>query len=109
MWLCLKIIVFVPLSLLFWGLYLRLEINLIRVLGVLKSGEGTRVRGILIKYFLVQTLGSLLLLLGIMFSFLRQMIVFNTLLTLSLFIKLGAFPFHLWFINMSLDIRGAQF
>jgi len=60
-----------------------------------------------IKYFLAQALGSVILLYGLLltsFSFSAAPLI----ITLRLFIKLGVFPFHTWFISFVRDSHSLE-
>lgn len=68
---------------------------MIRILPILRFDRGIFGREIRIKYFLVQALGSALFLAGLLLS---QIGGITRLIELALGLKLGAAPFHLWFI-----------
>ena len=68
-------------------------------MGLTKIGGQRRLEVNTIKYFLAQALGSVLLLLAFFALAARLTSPASFLITLSLFLKLGVFPFHAWFIS----------
>ena len=91
------------------GIWAGLEINLIGVLPLLVYQKRMSKRESAVKYFVIQALGSILLLFGSLgtyrlsfswenlnfmteWSFLRLMII-----RVGLGLKMGVFPFHFWF------------
>lgn len=78
-------------------IWFRIEVNLISLIPLIASVTKTRSLEAVIKYFLVQTIGSL--------SILISVIILNTLpisnirsliLIMSIIIKMGVVPFHVW-------------
>jgi len=85
------------------GAWLALEINMVRVLPLLRvdsTGFSGEVR---IKYFLVQALGSSVFLIAYFWS--QIWATATGLVVLSLGLKAGAAPLHLWFIRV-VRVRG---
>lgn len=76
----------------FVGVWVGLELNLFIFLALAKGGAENLLEVGLMKYFLAQAFGSLLLLIG----FLRfaEALFRQVILTLRLAVKLGVFPFH---------------
>ena len=75
-----------------------LELNIIRVLPLLRFGENAYGGEVRIKYFLIQAWGSALFLSGFLLS---QTVTLGVYLVVAaLVIKLGAAPLHLWFIRV---------
>uniref|UniRef100_A0A2I9LP65 NADH-ubiquinone oxidoreductase chain 2 n=1 Tax=Centruroides hentzi TaxID=88313 RepID=A0A2I9LP65_9SCOR len=74
-----------------------LELNLLSFLPIIFWGGlmGSNESGI--KYFFVQSLASLLILVGSLFPFFVGAFDFYFIIALALFVKLGAAPFHVWF------------
>nr|BAU24801.1 NADH_dehydrogenase_subunit_2 [Lepetodrilus nux] len=87
------------------GMWAGLELNLLGFIPLIVSRGMTLEAESAIKYFLVQALGSSILLLGSMTTF-NLSLTWETMnsahlwglpfLILSLLLKLGAFPFHFW-------------
>nr|AFI23487.1 NADH dehydrogenase subunit 2 [Peloridium hammoniorum] len=80
-------------------IWVGLEINLISFLPLLLSSESNLKSTSGMKYFLIQSLGSIFLLVSI-FSYLFYInttkVFQDILMTLSMMIKLGSSPFHFW-------------
>lgn len=77
-----------------------LELNLLSFLPVVFSegGTGRNERGV--KYFFVQALASLLILVGRVLPFFVEGFGSLYVINFSLFVKLGAAPFHFWFVSV---------
>lgn len=58
------------------------------------DGDGNYSVEPVIKYFIVQTIGSLSMVIGFIFCDITIISVFYYITILGLFIKLGFFPFH---------------
>ena len=73
-----------------------IEIRFLGVLGIMRGesiGEAERS----IKYFIIQVLGSLLFLLGVLFRIRSLLGGFELrIIIVGLFLKIGLFPFHFW-------------
>nr|AWV83276.1 NADH dehydrogenase subunit 2 [Meimuna iwasakii] len=76
------------------GCWMGIEINLISFLPIMMNKMSIYSSESMIKYFIVQSMGSSLLFISIMFMFLYNI---NYLMVISLLIKMGCPPFHLWF------------
>lgn len=81
--------------------WIGLEINILALLALLMSDKSPRNSEAVLKYFLVQAFASALLISRAftarrLFSFLSSLSLFYSLIILSLTLKLGAAPFHLW-------------
>nr|YP_214888.1 NADH dehydrogenase subunit 2 [Centruroides limpidus]AAV53582.1 NADH dehydrogenase subunit 2 [Centruroides limpidus] len=74
-----------------------LELNLLSFLPIIFWGGvmGSNESGI--KYFFVQSLASLLILVASLFPLFVGVFEFYFIIALALFVKLGAAPFHMWF------------
>ena len=90
------------------GLWVAIEINLLGVLGLLKIGRKEEA-GLSVKYFLIQALGSLVILLAGLGMVGISRLMVGKILVLGLFIKIGAFPFHAWFLRVSREVGSFQF
>lgn len=77
------------------GLWLGMEINLFSFL-VLTNPEGCRVIQPRIVYFVVQRIGSIILLFGFIVNFYQFRSWGRFLIVLGLIMKRGVFPFHSW-------------
>nr|YP_009654693.1 NADH dehydrogenase subunit 2 [Anaxandra taurina]QCI09235.1 NADH dehydrogenase subunit 2 [Anaxandra taurina] len=76
------------------SMWMGLEMNMMAFMPLILSKYSKNSSMAAMMYFLVQSLGSLML----MFSMLMKIKIelFNELMTLSLLIKLGSAPFHMW-------------
>nr|AND96694.1 NADH deshydrogenase subunit 2 [Onthophagus pullus] len=84
------------------GMWLGLEINLLSIIPLMSNSKNPMASEATMKYFITQTLASIILLFSIItMSINMNYIIFNNSLSLifmtSLFIKMGAAPFHFWF------------
>ena len=76
-------------------IWIGIEIRMLRFLLVLMFSDLYQEHSNTVKYFLFQSMGSIILLLRI--SLLRELKMLRILVTM---IKLGIAPFHLWFISL---------
>lgn len=80
-------------------IWIGLEMNLISFIPLINSNKTPYEREASIKYFIVQAIASIILLISLILSefiiFDRQIIYLIFLV--SIFIKIGAAPFHIWF------------
>nr|YP_010272315.1 NADH dehydrogenase subunit 2 [Spastonyx nemognathoides]UKE80225.1 NADH dehydrogenase subunit 2 [Spastonyx nemognathoides] len=86
------------------GMWMGLEINLLSIIPLMNSPKTPLSSEASLKYFITQTMASLILLLSIVLmmvsgKFITPMMnsTFMTLLNSALLTKLGAAPFHFWF------------
>nr|YP_010309730.1 NADH dehydrogenase subunit 2 [Croscherichia paykulli]UMR54847.1 NADH dehydrogenase subunit 2 [Croscherichia paykulli] len=86
------------------GMWMGLEINLLSIIPLLNSYKNMLSSEASLKYFITQTMASLILLLSIILmlistEFITPMMnnTLETLLNSALLTKLGAAPFHYWF------------
>lgn len=82
-----------------------LELNTLAFLPLLLSKKSKLTREASIKYFLTQTLASVLILVGGLWSLTPLTGVTTIILLLGLRIKLGAAPFHRWVLSVA-EARG---
>jgi len=90
--------------------WLIMELNLIRFIPIILSSNQNTETEASVKYFLVQAVGSALLLISsyvIFFSF-NISNFFNTTLLLALLLKLGSFPTFFWFPSVIACIRWSR-
>nr|YP_010443284.1 NADH dehydrogenase subunit 2 [Anomala russiventris]UTE83812.1 NADH dehydrogenase subunit 2 [Anomala russiventris] len=85
------------------GMWMGLEINLLSMIPLISDSKNMMASEAALKYFIIQTMASTLLLFSIIMmsmKFMYQMNLityFNLMFNTSLFIKMGAAPFHFWF------------
>nr|AND96419.1 NADH deshydrogenase subunit 2 [Onthophagus vulpes] len=84
------------------GMWLGLEINLLSIIPLMSNTKNMMASEAAMKYFIAQTLASMILLFSLilMSIYYNYMIFYNSLSLIflsSLFIKMGAAPFHFWF------------
>nr|YP_009434112.1 NADH dehydrogenase subunit 2 [Epicauta tibialis]APB02752.1 NADH dehydrogenase subunit 2 [Epicauta tibialis] len=91
-------------SLSWWGMWMGLEVNLLSIIPLMNSSKNMLSSEASLKYFITQTMASLVLMLSITLmmivnEFITPMmnIPLTTLLNSALLTKLGAAPFHFWF------------
>lgn len=93
---------FVAISASSWFIaWIGLEINILALLALFLSNPSSRNSEATLKYFLVQALASAILISRALttrnlFSFLSSLNLFSIFIIISLLIKIGAAPFHLW-------------
>nr|YP_009179474.1 NADH dehydrogenase subunit 2 [Cypridopsis vidua]AJY78613.1 NADH dehydrogenase subunit 2 [Cypridopsis vidua] len=82
--------------------WISLEINMVSLLALFLHSKSPRVAESTLKYFLIQTLASAVLVSSAIFAMMADSSFslissqINLILSISLLIKLGAAPFHLW-------------
>uniref|UniRef100_A0AB39U3H7 NADH-ubiquinone oxidoreductase chain 2 n=1 Tax=Anomala xantholoma TaxID=3240852 RepID=A0AB39U3H7_9SCAR len=85
------------------GMWMGLEINLLSMIPLISDSKNMMASEAALKYFIIQTMASTLLLFSIIMmsmKFMYQMNLityFNLMFNTSLLIKMGAAPFHFWF------------
>nr|YP_002456243.1 NADH dehydrogenase subunit 2 [Deracantha onos]ABV23664.1 NADH dehydrogenase subunit 2 [Deracantha onos] len=85
------------------GVWMGLEINLLSFIPLMTNTKNIMSTEASLKYFLIQALASALLLFVIILMsswpnlFLTQNNLFNTMISSTLMLKMGAAPFHFWF------------
>nr|WHM50495.1 NADH dehydrogenase subunit 2 [Pseudabris przewalskyi] len=86
------------------GMWMGLEINLLSIIPLMSSSKNMFASEASLKYFITQSMASLILLLSIILmlvstEFITPMVnsALETLLNSALLTKLGAAPFHYWF------------
>nr|YP_010309808.1 NADH dehydrogenase subunit 2 [Mylabris quadripunctata]UMR54925.1 NADH dehydrogenase subunit 2 [Mylabris quadripunctata] len=86
------------------GMWMGLEVNLLSIIPLMNSSKNMYASEASLKYFITQTMASLVLLLSIILmlvstEFITPMMnpALETLLNSALLTKLGAAPFHFWF------------
>nr|YP_009104438.1 NADH dehydrogenase subunit 2 [Callitettix braconoides]AFV32141.1 NADH dehydrogenase subunit 2 [Callitettix braconoides] len=81
------------------GSWLGLEINLISFISLMYMNSNNSTPESSMKYFIIQSMGSSILLMGIILNSLK-MNENMMIMTMGLLMKLGAAPFHMWMISM---------
>nr|APX40668.1 NADH dehydrogenase subunit 2 [Cryptocephalus aureolus] len=84
------------------GMWIGLEINLLSIIPLLSANEQTNSAEASIKYFITQMMASNIILMAIICMFYNNEQIYNdfhltAMIQSSLFIKMGAAPFHAWF------------
>nr|AND96707.1 NADH deshydrogenase subunit 2 [Digitonthophagus gazella] len=84
------------------GMWLGLEINLLSIIPLMSNTKNSMASEAAMKYFITQTLASTILLFSIIlmsldFSYIMNNFYLTMMFNTSLFIKMGAAPFHFWF------------
>nr|AML26781.1 NADH dehydrogenase subunit 2 [Scarabaeidae sp. BMNH 1274752] len=85
------------------GMWLGLEINLLSIIPLMNNSKNLMTTEAMMKYFISQTLASMILLFAIIMMSMNFMYninmnyYFTMILNTALFLKLGAAPFHFWF------------
>lgn len=83
------------------GIWIGIEINLFTAITIFNINQKTINEKSIITYFLVQRISSVIILFSILFIITRITTsnLFWFLFILSIFIKLGVFPFHFWILT----------
>lgn len=82
-----------------------LELNTLVFLPIMLNKKLRIISEASVKYFLTQTLASILIILRAFFFFFDFMILGNLILLCGLAIKLGAAPFHSWILSVAETLR----
>nr|APX40512.1 NADH dehydrogenase subunit 2 [Phyllotreta undulata] len=85
------------------SMWMGLEINLLSIIPLFKSNKNIFPAEACLKYFITQTMASIILLFSIIYSFnfIKLSDLTMNLLNIALLTKLGAAPFHFWFPEVS--------
>nr|ALR69304.1 NADH dehydrogenase subunit 2 [Bemisia tabaci] len=75
-----------------------MEVCLILFLGLCTSGKGYNISEVMMSYYLVQVIFSLVMLAFILFYMFNLGYLCSFILVLGMMVKMGMFPFHFWFI-----------
>nr|YP_009750095.1 NADH dehydrogenase subunit 2 [Enoplops potanini]QIJ46454.1 NADH dehydrogenase subunit 2 [Enoplops potanini] len=93
------------------GMWMGLEINLMSFIPLISKIKNKKSSQAMMIYFLTQSIGSILLLFSVLINSLMFMLSFNVmelskiLIMISIMIKVGAAPFHLWFPEMMANLN----
>nr|YP_448738.1 NADH dehydrogenase subunit 2 [Petrobius brevistylis]AAX39850.1 NADH dehydrogenase subunit 2 [Petrobius brevistylis] len=99
-----------------FGVWMGLEVNLLSFIPLMSNGSDLRSTEASLKYFLAQTLGSVVLILGaiyLLYSFsLTTSLLYSTqaacMINSSILLKLGAAPFHFWLPSVAESLSWAN-
>nr|UPL65572.1 NADH dehydrogenase subunit 2 [Dicranocephalus alticolus] len=92
------------------GMWMGLEMNLMTFIPLISKNKEKNSSQAMMIYFLTQSIGSIILLFSVLMN---SLLIFNpfindittSLLMISLFIKLGAAPFHFWLPEMMSNLK----
>nr|WMV00324.1 NADH dehydrogenase subunit 2 [Maoricicada campbelli] len=79
------------------GCWMGIEMNMVSFLPIMANKMSIYASESMIKYFIIQSMGSSLLLMSIIIS---MMIDLNYMIMISLMIKIGCPPFHFWYVSV---------
>nr|AWV83796.1 NADH dehydrogenase subunit 2 [Cicadettana calliope] len=79
------------------GCWMGVEMNMISFLPIMANKMSIYASESMIKYFIVQSLGSSVLLMAVIIN---MMVDSNYLIMISLMIKIGCPPFHFWYVSV---------
>lgn len=81
-------------------IWVRLEFNILRFLPIITSREYSPIENS-IKYFLVQRIASIIYIICILLCLIKYNFILEIFIITRIMIKLGAAPFHGWFLSLS--------
>merc|ERR1712037_20796 len=82
----------------------RLELNILRFLPIITSSEYSPIENS-IKYFLIQRIASIIYIICVLICLIKYNFILETFMITRMMIKLGAAPFHGWFLSLSKSVR----
>lgn len=85
-------------------IWVRLEFNILRFLPIITSSEYSPIENS-IKYFLIQSAASILYIISVLLCLIKYVYLLEVLIIVSIMIKIGAAPFHGWFLSLSKSLR----
>ena len=85
-------------------IWARLELNILRFLPLITSREYSPIENS-IKYFLIQRFASIIYISCVLLCILKFNYILEIIIILRIIIKLGAAPFHGWFLSLSKSLR----
>nr|QCZ36075.1 NADH dehydrogenase subunit 2 [Triops cancriformis] len=91
--------------------WIGLELNILSFIPIILNKNNQQLTEASIKYFLIQALASIIFLLNsILYSwYFFNSLIFITMITISLLLKLGAAPFHIWFPMVAEGLSWSKF
>nr|APU89529.1 NADH dehydrogenase subunit 2 [Porcellio dilatatus dilatatus] len=89
------------------GVWLGLEMNLLCFIPIISGSRGGASEAMMI-YFLIQACGSLMLLMTGL-NLMNYELMFKVFISVALLLKVGAAPFHFWYIEVASKLRWVQF
>nr|AWN56371.1 NADH dehydrogenase subunit 2 [Scaptocoris castanea] len=92
------------------SMWMGLEINMLSFLPIMMNKPSTKASEAMMMYFLIQSIGSTMLLFSVSMNmmFYSQPLKMNLIMTLSMLIKLGGAPFHLWVPEMMSKMKWSE-
>ena len=85
-------------------IWVRLELNILRFLPIITSREYSPIENS-IKYFLVQRIASIIYITCVLICLIKYNYILEIFMVIRIIIKLGAAPFHGWFLSLSKSLR----
>jgi NADH-ubiquinone oxidoreductase chain 2 len=85
-------------------IWVRLEFNMLRFLPIITSREYSPIENS-IKYFLVQRIASIIYITCVLLCLIKYNFILEIFMSMRIIIKLGAAPFHGWFLSLSKSLR----
>ena len=85
-------------------IWVRLELNILRFLPIITSSEYSPIENS-IKYFLIQRIASIIYIICVLLCLIKFNSILETFIIIRIIIKLGAAPFHGWFLSLSKSVR----
>ena len=85
-------------------IWVRLELNILRFLPIITSSEYSPIENS-IKYFLIQSAASILYIISVLLCLIKYVYSLEVLIIVRIIIKIGAAPFHGWFLSLSKSLR----
>nr|ALJ93765.1 NADH dehydrogenase subunit 2 [Megaspilidae sp. SJW-2015]AZL93347.1 NADH dehydrogenase subunit 2 [Megaspilidae sp. ZJUH_2016022] len=80
--------------------WMLIELNLMSFIPIMQNYTKFLYCSNNIKYYLIQTFSSVILLFSLNFSLMNYFLYFKNIVFISMFMKLGMPPFHMWFVNL---------
>ena len=85
-------------------IWVRLEFNMLRFLPIIISSEYSPMENS-IKYFLIQRIASIIYIICVLICLMKYNYILEIFMATSIIIKLGAAPFHGWFLSLSKSLN----
>ena len=85
-------------------IWVRLELNILRFLPIITSREYSPMENS-IKYFLVQRVASIIYITCVLLCLIKYNYTLELFIAIRIIIKLGAAPFHGWFLSLAKSLR----
>jgi len=85
-------------------IWVRLELNILRFLPIITSSEYSPIENS-IKYFLIQSIASIIYITCVLLCLIKYNYILELFIAIRIIIKLGAAPFHGWFLSLAKSLR----